>query len=480
MTRLVLISSYHFSSQQRSFPIDSSRLVSLEPSFLIDFSEYTFNHYSDQTALDYVRAKCGQAAAEAYSCLLAPSYRADLFRFCALTAEGGIYLDEDIMPLVPLRQLYAPCMISSIGHDFPVHGGPAKQMKILAATIGHNVEAPIFKKALDLIIHRVRLNYVPENSLELTGPAMLQKIYEQLDAPEEVAITYIDTSQAQWPFAGLRAGNKVLAYEIPSEKHFTGDPPEDERNYASLYDNKKFYADACSTDQHSTLQKATSNSARIPRQVFVTWKTEDLSESASQIHQDWIASEPTVPRHIITDDKCRELALYYPDKRLIDIYDSFPLDVMRSDICRLLAIHAYGGIYMDLDVVWTRPLDTFFDFSSPQQIQIGWENDIHYSNWMFGSSKNHPCIEAVLDLVIERGQNININKDEFVHYYSGPAVFTEGIKSCGATPSWVRYEMISGNIKHEFASTKWKDDNDYKSWTHAAADRGLNVMFGVD
>lgn len=51
------------------------------------------NHHSDASALEYVRSKCGEEAAMAYSCFIPPAYRADLFRFCAMYADGGIYLD---------------------------------------------------------------------------------------------------------------------------------------------------------------------------------------------------------------------------------------------------------------------------------------------------------------------------------------------------------------------------------------------------
>ena len=60
------------------------------------------NHHSDATALEYVRSRCGEEAATAYSCFIPPAYRADLFRFCAMYADGGIYLDavSDFLLLV--------------------------------------------------------------------------------------------------------------------------------------------------------------------------------------------------------------------------------------------------------------------------------------------------------------------------------------------------------------------------------------------
>ena len=55
---------------------------------------YQCNHHSDESALEYVRSKCGEVAAMAYSCFVPPAYRADIFRFCAMYADGGVYLDE--------------------------------------------------------------------------------------------------------------------------------------------------------------------------------------------------------------------------------------------------------------------------------------------------------------------------------------------------------------------------------------------------
>ena len=54
--------------------------------------------------------------------------------------------------------------------------------------------------------------------------------------------------------------------------------------------------------------------------------------------------------------QCRSLvATRYPD--LLPIYDGFPYGVQRSDLSRYAILHAYGGMYADLDYVWTTSLD---------------------------------------------------------------------------------------------------------------------------
>ena len=84
------------------------------------------NHHSDATALEYVRSKCGEEAAMAYSCFIPPAYRADLFRFCAMYADGGIYLDAVsdfcyIYCLIIADKFFSQPTISVLMHAFYLH-----------------------------------------------------------------------------------------------------------------------------------------------------------------------------------------------------------------------------------------------------------------------------------------------------------------------------------------------------------------------
>ena len=200
------------------------------------------NRHNDTSAAEYILKFCGNDAAQAYSCLRPPAYRADLFRFCALFGEGGVYLDEDIVPLHPLENIISECSSATIGHDFPTDGRLAKQMKILAAAPG----SPIMKCAVETIVNNVRIRAYPGSPLELTGPLMLQRCYEKYH--EQVAITYIDTRGALWPYTGMRAGNSILAYEYPdSPKHFCLGNCRGARisDYARMYEREKVYSNIC-------------------------------------------------------------------------------------------------------------------------------------------------------------------------------------------------------------------------------------------
>ena len=153
-----------------------------------------------------------------------------------------MYLDEDIVPLHPLENIISLCSLATIGHDFPADGRLAKQMKILSAAPG----SPIMKCAVETIVNNVRCRAYSGSPLELTGPLMLQRCYEKY--PEQVAITYIDTRGALWPYTGMRAGNSILAYEYPdSPKHFCLGNCRGARDsdYARMYARKTVYSNTC-------------------------------------------------------------------------------------------------------------------------------------------------------------------------------------------------------------------------------------------
>mmetsp|Transcript_11249 Transcript_11249/g.48007 ORF Transcript_11249/g.48007 Transcript_11249/m.48007 type:complete len:459 (-) Transcript_11249:5268-6644(-) len=211
-----------------------SMVLAVNPTFKL-------NRHDDSTAFAYIGERCGTDAAKAFSCLIAPSFRADLFRFCALYHDGGIYLDSDIVPMKPLSQIVSMCSSATIGHDFPSDGTPAKQMKILAAA----PKSKLMKCALDDIVRNVRNSERPKSPLGLTGPLMLQRCYEKHS--DDVAISYIDTRNALWPFSGMRAGDEILAYEFPkSVKSFCrGTTCTDQNDYASLYKTGNTFRSDC-------------------------------------------------------------------------------------------------------------------------------------------------------------------------------------------------------------------------------------------
>lgn len=182
---------------------------------------YRLNYLNDSLADVYVRTRCGDEVHRAYRCIRAPAYRADLLRFCALSSEGGVYLDGDLVLLHPMEEVHSPCASATVGHDFPWGGKPGMQMKIVAG-VPH---APLFECMLRGIVDHVRRRVpVTPGSLEFSGPVLLRACYAEHS--DDVAVTYLDTRGATWPFSGMRNASTVLAYEVgrwgaPDPSHYS-------------------------------------------------------------------------------------------------------------------------------------------------------------------------------------------------------------------------------------------------------------------
>ena len=203
-------------------------------------------HADDDMGHRFILDHCSPEIAKAYSCIKPPAFRADLYRFCVLYARGGIYMDMDIVPLVPLWKIISRCSSFTLGYDQAQKVYDIKhigmQMKVLASVPGH----PISRCMLDHIVTHVkhRKRYT-RNILLFSGPQLLKECYARY--PSDVAITYIDTRGADWPYAGLRANSTILAYENPvGNRHFEEIiEPEKRLEYAEMAKKNDIYREDC-------------------------------------------------------------------------------------------------------------------------------------------------------------------------------------------------------------------------------------------
>ena len=95
---------------------------------------------------------------------------------------------------------------------------------------------------------------------------------------------------------------------------------------------------------------------------------------------------------------------------------------------RYAVVYAQGGVYADVDTDCVKPISSWL---RPEcDILIGLENDVHFCQWTFAAIPRSPYLKSVLQLIVERldfQKGLNITDGDFVHHYTGPGVFTNGI-----------------------------------------------------
>lgn len=133
----------------------------------------------------------------------------------------------------------------------------------------------------------------------------------------------------------------------------------------------------------------------IPRLIHQTYKTTTLPAQWEQTPDAWRRHHPTYNYTLWTDDELRSLI----ERRyawLLPTYDNYAYSTQRWDAARYAILHAYGGVYADLDLLPTRPIDGLLaghDCLLPRTPNVG------LTNAFMASAANHPFfLEALRQL----------------------------------------------------------------------------------
>jgi hypothetical protein len=114
---------------------------------------------------------------------------------------------------------------------------------------------------------------------------------------------------------------------------------------------------------------------RTVHQIWIS--TDEIPKAFDSCRRSWEVMNPGWTSRLWTDGECEDLvATSYP--HLLDRYErSRPLD--QSNIFRILAVHRFGGAYVDLDMECLRPLDDLLHEHSvgSTDLVVGHEPDDH-------------------------------------------------------------------------------------------------------
>jgi mannosyltransferase OCH1-like enzyme len=157
---------------------------------------FTIRYYSDKDSREFIKNNFSKDIINAYDKLIPGAYKADLFRYCILYKNGGIYSDLTQYILKPLDtfidfekdKLY---LVKDIEH-YKINGeGSSKgiQISFIAARPGNE----IFLKAIRRIVKNVKDEYYGYNALYPTGPSLFYHLLK--DYKNEYKIGLKETGQ---------------------------------------------------------------------------------------------------------------------------------------------------------------------------------------------------------------------------------------------------------------------------------------------
>ena len=158
--------------------------IKLNPGFKI-------RYYSDKDSREFIKNNFDDKILTIYDKLIPGAYKADLFRYCVLYVNGGIYSDLTQRFMIPFNEFIdlnkdKLFLVKDIEH-YKVNGdGLSKGIQIsFIASIPRN---DIFLKAIEGVVKHVNDKYYGENPLHPTGPALFYSILKNYEGEYRVGL----------------------------------------------------------------------------------------------------------------------------------------------------------------------------------------------------------------------------------------------------------------------------------------------------
>lgn len=185
----------------------------------------------------------------------------------------------------------------------------------------------------------------------------------------------------------------------------------------------------------------------IPKIIWQTYESEysDIPSKAKELVESWkLLNSEWEYKYISGKERLKFVKEYFSEE-WYQIYISYPLNVMRSDLWRYMCLYTYGGLYCDLDTLCKAPIENWLNLN--KKFVISEEpNDPGYAQFIFASEKNHVALSNLLNLIKERFYKDIEYKNTFerVENTTGYKIFTESINRTIHQTAQANVQVLKG------------------------------------
>lgn len=193
--------------------------------------EFKYNFYDDNACRNYIKRNFDENIFQAYENIIPAAYKADLWRYCILYKEGGIYLDIKYEPYNGFKFINLT--------DKERWALDWDRIGVYNAILISIPKNPILLKAINQIVSNVKENFYGNGCLEPTGPRLLSKFFT-VDERNNFEI-YHDVLNENFDKKFLFFQNMAIlkTYSSHLDEKFKKTNPE--LSYPLLWKNKKIY-----------------------------------------------------------------------------------------------------------------------------------------------------------------------------------------------------------------------------------------------
>jgi len=194
--------------------------------------EFTHHLFDENDCRQFIRANFNNQVLNAYNSLIPCSYKSDLWRFCVLYKNGGIYMD------IKYKCVNGFKLIALTEEEFFVRDRPKNMTYTALICVKPN--NPIMLKCINQIVNNVKNKYYGSTSLHPTGPGLLGSFF-LLTEIDNMKIHFTDVS-----FIDNRTEEFMVYDNKVILNYYDGYRDEQtiyqkNKRYGDLWDQRKIY-----------------------------------------------------------------------------------------------------------------------------------------------------------------------------------------------------------------------------------------------
>ncbi len=203
--------------------------------------EFSFFLFSDDDCRTYIKNNFDDDVVKAFDTLVPGAYKSDLWRYCVLYKDGGVYMDIKLETKVPLIQLVKENKAVLV-QDRPFSQPPLYLVNgIWNGFMIYPPRNAIFKHCINKIVAACKARDYKRTVLDITGPHLMGEVLEtQFSSQAKYKVLRLHESGGKIVKMSDKDEIVLTDYEgyREDQKLFAGKP-----HYSEYYFNYKVYAD---------------------------------------------------------------------------------------------------------------------------------------------------------------------------------------------------------------------------------------------
>lgn len=171
---------------------------------------------------------------------------------------------------------------------------------------------------------------------------------------------------------------------------------------------------------------------KIPRNIFQTWNTKDISPNFKGLTDTWKNNNPNYAYFLFDDDDRKTFIRKHFDTRVYNCYCRIVPGAFKADLWRYCILYVYGGVYADMDTICLNPVDIFLtedtEFMTAIDLNNGFNTGKHnLFNSFIASVAKHPILLECISRIVHNVENHIVPPSNLD--FSGPGVLGRSTNS---------------------------------------------------